>query len=448
MSSVHENSFSYKRFLCIVIPLIIIIIIDISIVKVYDLVDKDFVNEQTKILIFSINSLVGLVLQFIIILYLQRVFKNQRLNKHINIRLLSKISLISLSVIGICMGLLMFQQFYNNYYQSLITIVITVLSYGTASGLIIRLSISFLHWYNSNHNRIVFLYFISMVFISFNLIMTSAVAIAKITDNPEEIRRYVGGTADLSGYKYQLLDNIYKISSIISFVSIWITTALIINKYREKTIVNFVVYWIILSLPLLYFLTSYTFQSLLFDIFITNLRVDPVSVTIVVTAFLSLSKPIGGLTFAVAFWNISKTLKYEKNIRAYMIISGWGILLLFGTNQAFLQTFSPYPPFGLVTITVLITAVFLLLLGIYNSTTLVSVNDNLRKQIHKHASEFKFLGEMGRSEKESEIKAIVKKINLHMDRSIHQDVLVELDENELKKYIDIVVRETKEPVEK
>jgi MFS family permease len=448
MSSVHENSFSYKRFLCIVIPLIIIIIIDISIVKVYDLVDKDFVNEQTKILIFSINSLVGLVLQFIIILYLQRVFKNQRLNKHINIRLLSKISLISLSVIGIWMGLLIFQQFYNNYYQSLITIVITVISYGTASGLIIRLSISFLHWYNSNHNRIVFLYFISMVFISFNLIMTSAVAIAKITDNPEEIRRYVGGTADLSGYKYQLLDNIYKISSIIAFVSIWITTALIINKYREKTIVNFIIYWIILSLPLLYFLTSYTFQSLLFDIFITNLRVDPVSVTIVVTAFLSLSKPIGGLTFAVAFWNISKTLRYEKNIRAYMLISGWGILLLFGTNQAFLQIFSPYPPFGLVTITVLITAVFLLLLGIYNSTTLVSVNDNLRKQIHKHASELKFLGEMGRSEKESEVKAIVKKINQHMDRSRHPDVSVELDENELKKYIDLVVSETKNNIEK
>jgi hypothetical protein len=278
--------------------------------------------------------------------------------------------------------------------------------------------------------------------------MTSAVAIAKITDNPEEIRRYVGGTADLSGYKYQLLDNIYKISSIISFVSIWITTALIINKYREKTIVNFVIYWIILSLPLLYFLTSYTFQSLLFDIFITNLRVDPVSVTIVVTGFLSLSKPIGGLTFAVAFWNISKTLRYEKNIRAYMIISGWGILLLFGTNQAFLQIFSPYPPFGLITITVLITAVFLLLLGIYNSTTLVSVNDNLRKQIHKHASELKFLGEMGRSEKEREVKAIVKKINQHMDRSRHPDVSVELDENELKKYIDLVVSETKNNIEK
>ncbi|HEX2406996.1 MAG TPA: hypothetical protein VHJ38_07285 [Nitrososphaeraceae archaeon] len=448
MSQIHENSFSYKKFLCIIILLIVTIIIDTSIVKVYDLVYKPFINEQTKLLIFSINSILGLALQFIIIIYLQRIFKKQGSNKQINTHLLAKISLISLSVIGILMGLLMLQQFYNNYYQSSITIFITSLSYGTAAVLLIRLSISFLYWYNSNHNFIVFLYFMSMILITFNLIMTSAIAIAKITDNPEEIRRYVGGTVDLSAYKHQLLDKLYKVSNIMSFVSIWLTTVLIINKYREKTIVNFVILWILLSLPLLYFLTSYAFQFTFLDIFITNLRVDPVSVTIVVTAFLSLSKPIGGLTFAVAFWNISKTLRYEKNIRAYMLISGWGILLLFGTNQAFLQIFSPYPPFGLVTITVLITAVFLLLLGIYNSTTLVSVNDNLRKQIHKHASELKFLGEMGRSEKESEVKAIVKKINQHMDRSRHPDVSVELDENELKKYIDLVVSETKNNIEK
>jgi hypothetical protein len=448
MSLTHENSFSYKRFLCIVILLIVTIIIDISIVKVYDLVYKGLINEEIKLLIFSTNSLLGIALQFIIILYLQRIFKKQQLNKQINIHLLSKISLISLSVIGILMGLLMLQQFYNNSYPSSITIFITIISYGTAAGLIIRLSISFLYWYNSNHNLIVFLYFISMLLISFNLIITCTVVIAKITDKPEEIRRYVGGTADLSGYKYQLLDKIYKVSAIVSFVSIWLTTVLIINRYREKTIVNFVILWIILSLPLLYFLTSYAFQFILLDIFIENLTLDPVGVAIVFTAVLSLSKPIGGLTFAIAFWNISKTLKYEKNIMAYMIISGWGILLLFGTNQALLQTFSPYPPFGLVTVSVLITAVFLLLLGIYNSTTLVSVNNNLRKQIHKHASEIKFLGEIGQAEKEREIKTIVNKINTHVDRSRTPDISLEIDENELKKYIDLVLSETKKNIEK
>lgn len=47
--------------------------------------------------------------------------------------------------------------------------------------------------------------------------------------------------------------------------------------------------------------------------------------TIVLGAFLSLSKPIGGLLFGLVFWNISRIIRYERNIKTYMIISGWGI---------------------------------------------------------------------------------------------------------------------------
>jgi hypothetical protein len=41
----------------------------------------------------------------------------------------------------------------------------------------------------------------------------------------------------------------------------------------------------------------------------------------------------------------------------------------------------PYPPFGLAMITVLNIAGYLMLLGIYNSASLVSTNNDLRKFI-------------------------------------------------------------------
>ena len=53
-----------------------------------------------------------------------------------------------------------------------------------------------------------------------------------------------------------------------------------------------------------------------------------------------------------------------------MIISGWGIFLIFSASQAEAQIVGPYPPFGLVTLTVLNTAAFLMLVGIYNSAVL------------------------------------------------------------------------------
>jgi len=125
-----------------------------------------------------------------------------------------------------------------------------------------------------------------------------------------------------------------------------------------------------------------------------------------------------------------------------MVISGWGILLIFGADQAVVQTLTPYPPFGLATITILSIAAFLMLVGIYNSAVLVSANNDLRKSIYKHASESKLLGQIGRAEVEIEMQKTVTKIT-DEKKYLMTEQQVELDGMELKKYIDFVVREVK-----
>jgi hypothetical protein len=131
-----------------------------------------------------------------------------------------------------------------------------------------------------------------------------------------------------------------------------------------------------------------------------------------------------------------------------MIISGWGILLIFGANQTTTLIVAPYPPFGLATITVLNIASYLILLGICNSATLVSVNNNLRISIRKHALESRLLGLIGQAEMEKRIQEIVKRINQDKDRlEIDTQQPVELDESELKKYVDFVIREVKKKAE-
>jgi hypothetical protein len=282
-----------------------------------------------------------------------------------------------------------------------------------------------------------------MLLIAFNLVMTATITVAKLIDRPEEIRKFVGGTVDISVGKYDVLNNIYKASSILSFISIWITTALLMNYYREK-LINAIIYWILLFIPLLYFLINYIYQFIFSGLLISYLTVDPITVSIILTAFLSLSKPIGGLTFAAVFWNVSKIVNYEKSIRTSMIISGWGILLIFGTNQGLVQTLTPYPPFGLVTNTILIIGGFLMLLGIYNSAKLVSINDNLRRSVYKYSSEPRLLGLIGQAEMKKEIEGIVKEINRQkgsLERATN--IPITLDEKALKKYINFVIRETK-----
>ncbi|MFZ0326981.1 MAG: hypothetical protein WAL66_06715, partial [Nitrososphaeraceae archaeon] len=130
----------------------------------------------------------------------------------------------------------------------------------------------------------------------------------------------------------------------------------------------------------------------------------------------------------------------------YMIISGWGILLIFGANQAVTQIVNPYPPFGLATITVLVMGSFLMLLGIYNSAMLVSANNELRKSIFKHAFESRLLRLIGQAEMQSEIEKTVRRISKDkniLELDAEQQRLLEIDEKGLKKYLDLVIKEVK-----
>ena len=127
-----------------------------------------------------------------------------------------------------------------------------------------------------------------------------------------------------------------------------------------------------------------------------------------------------------------------------MIIAGCGIFLIFSADQGEAQITGPYPPFGVASLTVLNTAAFLMLIGIYNSAVLVSTNNDLRKSIYKHALESKLLDAIGRAEVENELQQTVRKITeekKHLMTETQQPV--ELDGVELKKYIELVVREVK-----
>jgi hypothetical protein len=204
------------------------------------------------------------------------------------------------------------------------------------------------------------------------------------------------------------------------------------------------VYWIILSIPLVYFIITYFYQFTLSATLSSIVELDPVTVSIILSAFLSLSKSIGGLIFGAAFWNIAKIVRYEKNIRTYKIISGWGIFLIFATNQAVTQMLTPYPPFGLATITVLNIGAYLMLLGVYNSATLVSANSSLRKSIHRRAPESKLLNVIGHAEYEKEIQRTVGKIiEDKPELEMTADTQYDLDEDELKRYLDVVIKEVK-----
>jgi hypothetical protein len=83
-----------------------------------------------------------------------------------------------------------------------------------------------------------------------------------------------------------------------------------------------------------------------------------------------------------------------------------------------------------------------MLLGFYNSAILVSANNELRRSIYKHSLESKLLGSIGHPEMEKEIQNTVKQVNRdkqELEKELEEQV--ELDEMELEKCIEFVVKE-------
>ena len=109
----------------------------------------------------------------------------------------------------------------------------------------------------------------------------------------------------------------------------------------------------------------------------------------------------------------------NKVVKNYLIISAYGMVLLFTANQSVSLTLIPYPPFGLVAISFLGLSAYLVFKGIYSASLSVTLGvlgiqrhlfcifiSYSGQQITKHdkKDEMKFLNHMGTSEMERTIE--------------------------------------------
>jgi hypothetical protein len=434
-----------------------IILVDTFLIKFYDTLDKNIIPIDIKKIIFSVIAFLCIVLQIIVLRYLKNLNSKTKVDTRIHVDLINNIVKVSQYFLIALFAFIVFQMFYFNYYDTLVLMLIIVTTYGIASLLIGKTMISFISWYRINRKPVFLLYSISMSMILFNLILTPTIVNIILSEKPEQIRQFAGGSMDISGGRYNFLSNLVKISSILSFASIWFTTALLMRTAKDR-FVKEVRYWIILSTPLVYFLLSYFAQDLFGTVLFPLIRSDPILISLALTTIFILSKPIGGIIFGLLFWRISRLVSFDKILREYMIISGFGFLLLFSANQSTLLVLGPYPPFGSITISVLILATYLILIGIYTSATLVSTNIQLRKFIYRLTTDSKFvnlLGEIGVSEMEKDIiknyKSIEKRTKqwkikdgrFEKDdlREIMHDVVDDLDKENLREIVHDVLTE-------
>src|SRR5689334_6589633 len=168
------------------ICLMVTVVLDTSIIKIYDLSYKYFISMKSKIILFAINSSLCLFIQYFTIYYIRKSVQKYNPGQRLLTKFLDRITLISLTILATSLAVLTIQMFYHGSYDSWIIIFIISLTYGTASVVLIILCKLFISWYRSKHELLVLLYFLSISIIVINFIVTAVYTCTNISERPEE----------------------------------------------------------------------------------------------------------------------------------------------------------------------------------------------------------------------------------------------------------------------
>ncbi len=434
-------SYNNKMVFIFVSILIVFLIVDTSIIKIYY-----FSFNQSpvswRVILFIVISSAFLVSLYLMSQFVKQRSENLRNHKVLHVNILYKTVVISKYLLTATIGFVIFQIVVTSSYNTIMLTIATWISYTTAIIMIGVLAKKFFSWFRSDRNYIVLLYGLSSAMLAINAAFILTFVTFVLRNAPDYVQPHIGVAFPFFtlGQATDILNYGYVISSIISFMLWWIATVSVLHRYSEKSRRH----WLLLSIPLIYFLIQ--FQPLLLSLFSPFLTSQPVLFGIVYQLIFTVSKPVGGILFGVTFWLITRKMSSNNIARNYMILSAYGLILVFVSNQAVVLVSAPYPPFGLATSSFFGLSSYLLLIGIYSSAISVAEDSKLRETILKTAiKEAKFLHSIGTAHMEQTLLDIVQKIAKKNEGELRVQTGIEsaLSEDDMNNYIEQVIEEVK-----
>ena len=422
--------------MCIIIASILI---DTSIVKT-SVYTGGLHGSTAYILLFTIITLIYAIGQYVIlkITLVKEHFRTR------NMVIVSKSAIILQDVMIAILLIIIVQMILTSSYSSIILKIVTWINYSMSLVFLGMLAKKFISWYSTRRDGILVAYAVAMLF----LCMYSIVSIIDISyglthGGPTKVGITKSSVASIDAPSFisSIVNSSYFIISLLAFISTWFATVLLLKHYSDK--IGKSKYWILVSIPLVYFLTQ--FQTILIYLFTPIRLTDPILFGITYTLVFSASKPIGGILFGISFWVVSRGLN-NREVKKYMIISGYGLLLLFTASQHQILLLNPYPPFGLPTICYVGLASYLILIGVYSSALSVAEDKKLRQLIRTSVvKEASLLDSMGTAVMEDRIRNKVEKITREQKLVLRQQTGIEssLDDSEIRQFVDIVIQEVK-----
>ena len=127
-----------------------------------------------------------------------------------------------------------------------------------------------------------------------------------------------------------------------------------------------------------------------------------------------------------------------------MIISAYGLVLLFTSNQSNVLLNASYPPFGIASASMIGLSSYLVMVGIYSSATSLALDAKLRQTIRTYAvKESRLLDSIGMADMERNIQKRIRQMTRDTRETMMEQTGVNssLSEQEIKQYLSEVLKE-------
>jgi signal transduction histidine kinase len=435
--SLFSSVYASKIILSIIIA---VLLVDISTIKISDLVSSHVATSSTIALYISI-TITYAVGQYFVLEFVKRkssMIRDKDTKLHLNV--LHRVSMITQYILLGLLALVILQIVIRSYYDTIFLTSAMTISYALATVMLSFLAQRFFSWFRLNKNAVVLLYGLSSTTLAINTTLVFVLLVATSSSMLIEIEQHGSRPPFFApGSLASVLTYGYTISSIVAFMITWAASAMLLHHYSQK--LGRVKYWIIVSIPLIYFLSQ--FLTLFLNLFAPLIELNPIFYGILFTLIFTLSKPVGGILFGLAFWTAAKSIN-SSAVRDYVVISAYGFMLLFISNNPIPLLATPYPPFGLATVSFMGLSSYLILVGIYSSAISVAQDTKLRQTIRKSTTEeSKLLISIGSAQLEQEIQGRAVKVAKDQQQTMAEQTGVQssLTEHDMKQYVSEVLKE-------
>ena len=389
----------------LVIIIMIALIIDMEISNTAHLTDQ-YISTDIGVIIFTLVSLTYLVSQQFILSYShKRRFQIQIESSSFRIiqRLINfMILLLIISFLTIVLEIII-----SGYYNSIFLLVVLVITNSITIFAMVSIGIKFFSWYKSRRKSTILVFGVMSSTIAITALVTILFMGTILMGQPEKIDSdydVVLPTIE-QGSTLSVLNYLYYYLSILSFLVTWIMTSLLLKDYSIR--LGKFRYWAFLSIPLAFYLSQLLVTQ--FGFFIPKEDSDQLTFSFWFLFVYTLSSPIGGMLFCLPYFLVIRKMNIDKSLQSYMKILAYALLLFFAAGSATVYH-TPYPPFGLSTVSIIGPSSYLIAIGVYYSARLLATKRTIEHQMRTSKKYSQFFASIGSAEMEKAMTEIIEEI--------------------------------------